>query len=227
MADLSERHTAWLHVDGAFGLFARLTPITRALTEGVERADSVISDGHKWLNVPYDCGFAFVREMERLPRALNVGAPYLPSPDDLHPNFAFVSPENSRRARALPVWATLRAYGRVGYREMVERHVRLARHLAERMDSSPELERLADVPLNIVCFGAHPPGASEEQLNELNTRLGDALRADGRVFVGTTIYAGKTALRPAIVNWQTNAHDIDLLVDVVRELTETEVVLGR
>ncbi len=227
MADLCERHTAWLHVDGAFGLFARLTPITRALTEGVERADSVISDGHKWLNVPYDCGFAFVREMERLPRALNVGAPYLPSPDDPHPNFAFVSPENSRRARALPVWATLRAYGRVGYREMVERHVRLARHLAERVDSSPELERLADVPLNIVCFRAHPPGASEEQLNELNTSLGDALRADGRVFVGTTIYAGKTALRPAIVNWQTNAHDIDLLVDVVRELTETEVALGR
>jgi glutamate/tyrosine decarboxylase-like PLP-dependent enzyme len=70
VADLCERHGAWLHVDGAFGLFARLTPSTRALTEGVERADSVIADGHKWLNVPYDCGFAFVREMERLPRAL-------------------------------------------------------------------------------------------------------------------------------------------------------------
>jgi glutamate/tyrosine decarboxylase-like PLP-dependent enzyme len=152
VADLCERHTAWLHVDGAFGLFARLTPSTRALTEGVERADSVIADGHKWLNVPYDCGFAFVREMERLPRALNVGAPYLPSPDDPHPNFAFVAPENSRRARALAVWATLRAYGRAGYREMVERHVRLARHLADRVDASPELERLADVPLNIVCF---------------------------------------------------------------------------
>jgi len=219
IADLCERHTAWLHVDGAFGLFARLTPGTRALTEGLERADSVISDGHKWLNVPYDCGFAFVRQMERLPRALNVGAPYLPSPDDPHPNFGFVSPENSRRARALAVWATLRAYGRSGYREMIERHLKLAQHLADRVDTSPELERLADARLNIVCFRAHTPQLSEEQLNEFNTRLGDALRADGRVFVGTTTYAGRTALRPAIVNWQTSTRDIDLLVDVTRELT--------
>jgi glutamate/tyrosine decarboxylase-like PLP-dependent enzyme len=225
VADLCERHTAWLHVDGAFGLFARLTPGTRALTEGVERADSVIADGHKWLNVPYDCGFAFVREMQRLPRALNVGAPYLPSPDDPHPNFAFVAPENSRRARALAVWATLRAYGRAGYREMVERHVTLARHLGDRVDASPDLERLADVPLNIVCLRAHPPGVSEAQLNELNARLGDALRADGRVFVGTTTYAGKTALRPAIVNWQTDTRDVDLLVDVTRELTQTQLAL--
>jgi glutamate/tyrosine decarboxylase-like PLP-dependent enzyme len=223
VADLCERHAAWLHIDGAFGLFARLTPSTRALTEGVERADSVISDGHKWLNVPYDCGFAFVREMERLPRALNVGAPYLPSPDDPHPNFGFVSPENSRRARALAVWATLRAYGRAGYREMVERHTRLAQHLAERVDASPDLERLADVPLNIVCFRARPPGVSEERLNELNSRVGDAIRADGRVFLGTTTYAGKTALRPAIVNWRTDVPDVELIVDVARELIEAEL----
>ena len=223
MAELCERHTAWLHVDGAFGLFARLAPDTRALTAGVERADSVISDGHKWLNVPYDCGFAFVREMERLPRALNVGAPYLPAPDDPHPNFGFLSPENSRRARALAVWATLRAYGRTGYRAMVERHVALARHLADRVDSAPELERLADVPLNIVCFRAHPPGLSGEQLDELNNRLAAALRADGRVFVGSTTYAGKAALRPAIVNWLTHTEDVDLLVDVTRELTAAEL----
>ena len=189
-----------------------------ALTDGVERADSVGSDGHKWLNVPYDCGFAFVREMERLPRALNVGAPYLPVPDDPHPNFGFLSPENSRRARALAVWATLRAYGRAGYREMVERHVSLARHLADRVDSAPELERMADVPLNIVCFRGHPQGLREEELNGLNERLGAALRADGRVFVGTTTYAGKVALRPAIVNWLTQTADVDLLVDVTREL---------
>ena len=226
VADLCKEYSAWLHVDGAFGLFARITPGTRALTEGVERADSVISDGHKWLNVPYDCGFAFVREMERLPRALNVGAPYLPSLDDPHPNFGFISPENSRRARALAVWATLRAYGRAGYREMVERHLRLARHLADRIDASHELERLADVPLNIVCFRAHPPGFSEERLNELNARLGDALRADGRVFVGTTTYAGKTALRPAIVNWRTNVPDVELIVDVTRELTRADLTVA-
>jgi glutamate/tyrosine decarboxylase-like PLP-dependent enzyme len=164
-----------------------------------------------------------VREVERLPRALNVGAPYLPSAADPHPNFGFLSPENSRRARALTVWATLRAYGRAGYREMVERHLALAQHLADRVDSAPELERLADVPLNIVCFRARPPNVHEKQLDELNHRLGAALLADGRVFVGTTTYAGKTALRPAIVNWQTQAADIDLLVDVTRQLIQTEL----
>jgi glutamate/tyrosine decarboxylase-like PLP-dependent enzyme len=218
MAELAERHHAWLHVDGAFGLFARLTPATRALTDGVERAQSVIADGHKWLNVPYDCGFAFVRDVDRLSRALNVGAAYLPSADDPHPNFGFLAPENSRRARALAVWATLRAYGRTGYREMVERHTALARHLAERVDAAPELERLADVPLNVVCFRARPPGLGEERLDAFNQRLGQALLADGRVYAGTTTYAGKVALRPAIVNWQTEQRDVDLLLDVVREL---------
>jgi glutamate/tyrosine decarboxylase-like PLP-dependent enzyme len=223
MAELCERYDAWLHVDGAFGLFARLTGATRPLTEGVERADSIICDGHKWLNVPYDCGFAFVRELERLPRALNVGAPYLPATDDPHPNFGFLSPENSRRARGLAVWATLRAYGRTGYRQMVDRHLALAQHLAARVDSAPELERLADVPLNIVCFRARPAGLSEPELNEFNERLGSAIRADGRVFVGTTSYAGKTALRPAIVNWQTQTEDIDLLVSVACQLVESEI----
>ena len=224
LAELADRHGAWLHVDGAFGLFARLAPATRQLTEGIERADSVISDGHKWLNVPYDCGFAFVREVERLPRALNVGAPYLPSSKDPHPNFGFISPENSRRARALAVWATLRAYGRRGYRQMVERHVALAGRLAERVDAAPELERLAEVPLNIVCFRARPPGAPEGELNALNQRLGDSLRADGRVYAGTTTYAGKVALRPAVVNWRTTAEDIDLLVEVVLGLVATATV---
>jgi glutamate/tyrosine decarboxylase-like PLP-dependent enzyme len=226
LADLAERHQAWLHVDGAFGLFARLAPATRHLTDGIERAHSVTCDGHKWLNVPYDCGVAFVREAQRLPRALNVGASYLPSAEDPHPNFGFMSPENSRRARALTVWATLRAYGRSGYRQMIERHLGLASRLAEQVDSAPELERLADVPLNIVCFRARPTGVGEERLNELNQRLGDRIRADGRVYVGTTTYAGKVALRPAIVNWQTTEHDIDQLLDVVRGLLASEMILG-
>ena len=220
MVDLAERHAAWLHVDGAFGLFARLAPEARHLTEGVERANSVTVDGHKWLNVPYDCGFAFVRDPARLARALNVGAPYLPSPDDPRPNPGFLTPENSRRARSLAVWATLRAYGRSGYREMVERHLELARRLAERVDRTPEFERLAPVPLNIVCFRARPPGVAEDGLDELNRSLGEALLRDGRVFAGTTSYDGNVALRPAIVNWQTTERDVDLLDDVLLELME-------
>jgi glutamate/tyrosine decarboxylase-like PLP-dependent enzyme len=218
MADLAAEHGAWLHVDGAFGLFGRLAAESRHLTEGVQRADSVIADGHKWLNVPYDCGFAFVREPERLPRAFNVGAPYLPSPDDPRPNPGFLTPENSRRARALAIWATLRAYGRAGHREMVERHLALARRLAERVDEAAQLERLADVQLNIVCFRARPQGVAEADLDELNRGLGEDLLRDGRVFAGTTTYENRVAFRPAIVNWRTREGDVDALVDVILEL---------
>ena len=220
MADLATEHGAWLHVDGAFGLFARLAPGAGHLAAGVERADSVIADGHKWLNVPYDCGFAFVRDAGRLSRTFNVGAPYLPSPDDPRPNPGFLTPENSRRARAFAVWATLRAYGRTGYREMVERHIRLATHLAERIDTEPQLERLAEAQLNIVCFRARPAGIPEDDLDAVNRELGEALLRDGRVFAGTTTYEGRVAFRPAIVNWRTREEDVDLLVDVLLELLE-------
>src|SRR3954447_3307465 len=218
IAELLRNRRAWLHVDGAFGLFARLTPETAALTAGIERADSIAADAHKWLNVPYDCGFAFVRDPAYLAKAFAVGAPYLPSTDDPHPNFGMLTPENSRRARSIAVWATLSAYGKSGYRAMVERHLALARRLGERVDAEPELQRLADVKLNIVCFRAHPDGVAEDELDALNTRLGSDLLADGRVFCGTTVYDGRVAFRPAIVNWQTTEADVDLLVEVLLEL---------
>ena len=216
LADLAERYRAWLHIDGAFGLFARLTPRVAGLAAGIERAHSVIADGHKWLNVPYDCGFAFVRDAPELERTFGMAAAYLPSDDK--PNFGYRGPEASRRVRALAVWATLRAYGRSGYREMVERHLDLAQRLAARVDEAPDLELLVPAQLNIVCFRFHPPGADESELNDLNARLGEAVLDDGRVYAGTTVYGGRTALRPAIVNWRTREGDVDLLVDVVREL---------
>jgi glutamate/tyrosine decarboxylase-like PLP-dependent enzyme len=132
--------------------------------------------------------------------------------------FGFLGPESSRRARSLAVWATLHAYGRSGYRELVERNLDLAQHLARRVDEAPDLERLADVPLNIVCFRYRPSGVGEDELDELNTRLGHAVLADGRVYVGTTRYGGRVAFRPAIVNWRTRVEDVDLLVEVIREL---------
>ncbi len=218
VAEVAKSRNAWLHVDGAFGLFARLAPESRALTQGVERADSVAADAHKWLNVPYDCGFAFVREPHRLAEAFTVGAPYLPAGDDPNPNFGMLTPENSRRARGIAVWATLAAYGRAGYRAMVERHLAIARALGERVDREPALERLADVKLNIVCFRVHPAGVGEEGLEDLNRELGAALLEDGRVYCGTTSYDGHVAFRPAIVNWQTTQADAELLVDVILEL---------
>jgi len=219
LADLAEEFGAWLHVDGAFGLFAALSPQTAALVAGIERADSIAADAHKWLNVPYESGFALVRKPERLGPAFGMpGAAYLPGPDDPRGGYGLLGPESSRRARALPIWATLAAYGRTGYRDLVERHCALAAHLAAVVDDTPDLERLADVPLNVVCFRYRPPGVPEADLDDVNRRLGEALLDDGRVYAGTTVYAGRVALRPAISNWRTTAADLDLFVDVVREL---------
>jgi glutamate/tyrosine decarboxylase-like PLP-dependent enzyme len=218
MAELADRHGAWLHVDGAFGLFARLSPRTEALTAGTERASSVSSDGHKWLNVPHDCGFAFVREDRWRRDSFAESADYLPPLDDPRPTLAYMTPEGSRRARGMAVWATLRAYGAEGYRAIVERNLDLARHLTRRVDADKSFERLAEVPLNIVCFRWRPPGVPEEQLDGLNARLGEALLADGRVHAGTTLFEGKVAFRPAFVNWQTREEDVDLLIDVLTQL---------
>ena len=219
MADLAEKHGCWLHVDGAFGLFAALSPRTAHLVDGVARADSVAADGHKWLNVPYESGFAFVRDPRALTDAFgSFGVPYLASVDDTQIDYNQLGPESSRRARALPIWATLRAYGRAGHREMVERHLDVTAHLGRLVDDAPDLELLAPVQLCIACFRYRPPGVPEERLDELNSRLGRELLADGRVYAGTTVYRNHVALRPAIVNWRTTQRDIDLLVDVVREL---------
>ncbi|GID28224.1 pyridoxal phosphate-dependent decarboxylase family protein [Paractinoplanes brasiliensis] len=217
LAGLAQEFGCWLHVDGAFGLFAALSPRTSGLVAGVDRADSIAADGHKWLNVPYESGFALIREPARLHEAFGMpGAAYLPGAGDPAAGYALSGPESSRRARSLPIWATLAAYGKEGHRAMVEKHLDLAQHLAALVDAAPELERLAPVPLCIVCFRAAPPGVTD--LDDFNRRLGAALLEDGRVYAGTTLYDGHVALRPAIVNWRTTREDIDFFVDVVREL---------
>ena len=217
MEELAHEHGSWLHVDGAFGLFARISPRTAALAAGVDRADSVISDGHKWLNVPYDCGFAFVRDPTLLTAVFSAAASYLPDEEV----FAFRGPELSRRARSLAIWATLAAYGRNGYRALVERSLDVAAHVAREVEAAEDFELLAPVPLNIVCFRYRPSGVPAEALDELNLAIGHAVLTDGRVYVGTTRWAGKVAFRPAFVNWQTTTADADLMLETVRELGQT------
>lgn len=218
MAEVAHRHHAWLHVDGAFGLYARVSPQLAHLARGVELADSVISDGHKWLNVPYDCGFAFVREERLLHSMFGIGAPYFPEAVAGHPDYLMLGPEMSRRARSLTVWATLAAYGRDGYREMVERHVGLARRLADQVKAADDFELIEEPVLNVVCFRYRPQGVAESELDQLNRRLGQAVLDDGRVYFGTTVYAGKVAFRPAISNWRTGADDVDLILPIARGL---------
>jgi glutamate/tyrosine decarboxylase-like PLP-dependent enzyme len=216
MGRLARAHNAWLHVDGAFGLFARISPRTAPLVEGVERADSVISDGHKWLNVPHDCGFVFVRDPMLLTKVFSASASYLA--DEV---YAFRGPDLSRRARSLAVWATLAAYGRNGHRAIVERCLDNAAHVARCVDEADDLELLAPAPLNVVCFRYRRAGVAEAQLDELNLRIGRAVLRDGRVYVGTTRWAGAVAFRPAFVNWQTTTADANLMLETIRELGQT------
>ena len=132
--------------------------------------------------------------------------------------YSFRAPKLSRRARALAVWATLAAYGRNGYRAIVERCVDNAAHIARVVDEADDFNLLVLAPLNIVCFRHRPPGTPEALLDELNLQIGRAILRDGRVYVGTTRWAGTVAFRPAFVNWQTTAGDADLMLDVIREL---------
>jgi glutamate/tyrosine decarboxylase-like PLP-dependent enzyme len=124
----------------------------------------------------------------------------------------------SRRARSLAVWATLKAYGRSGYRELVERNVGHAQRLAELVEAADDFELMAPAPLNVVCFRYQPPDVDEAELDDLNLRLGETLLADGRVYVGTTRWAGKVAFRPAFTNWRTRDADVDFLFSVLGEV---------
>jgi glutamate/tyrosine decarboxylase-like PLP-dependent enzyme len=218
IAEVAHAHGAWLHVDGAFGLFAKVSPRTAQLADGVELADSVISDGHKWLNVPYDSGFAFVRDPRYLLAAFVADATYLPDVDEERPSFGYMAPELSRRARSLAVWATLRAYGREGYRAIVERCLDNAAHFAGLVEDADDMELLAPAPLNIVFFRYRPPDAAEEELDELNLAIEERVLTDGRVYVGTTRWAGALGFRPAFVNWRTTTADVELLLETIRDL---------
>lgn len=221
VADMIQRareHNCWVHVDGAFGLFAALSPRTRHLVEGFEGADSMTVDGHKWLNVPYDSGYAFVRDHGLMARAFRYSADYLPGEDDPRPTLGAIGPESSRRGRSFAVWATLKAYGRDGHRRIVEHCLDIAQHFAGVVDAHPLLERMAGVPLNIVAFRFNPGGLDEPALDRLNHRLGEAVIEDGQFLVGTSKLDGRTIFRPAFSNWRTRYEDVEALATCVAEI---------
>lgn len=218
MIKLARKFNCWVHVDGAFGLFARISPRVAHFAEGVELADSVTVDGHKWLNVPFDSGYAFVRDHGLMTRAFRYSADYLPAQDNPRPTLGAIGPESSRRARSFAVWATLKAYGREGHRRIVEHCLDIAQHFAQQVRQHEQLELMADVGLNIVAFRFNPGGLTEKELDELNQQLGVVVIADGRFMAGTSKIGPRTIFRPAFSNWRTREQDVEEFADVVVEL---------
>jgi glutamate/tyrosine decarboxylase-like PLP-dependent enzyme len=189
---------AWVHVDGAFGLWAGASARHRYLVDGVAAADSWATDAHKWLNVPYDCGLAFVRDPEPLRAAMGVTAAYLP--DSMMHESAVHTPELSRRARSVEVWAVLRALGRSGLADLVERDCRHATRFAEGLRAAG-FEILNDVVLNqvLVSFGDE----------ETTRRVVAAVKEDGTCWAGVTVWQGRTAMRISVTGWSTTDNDVE------------------
>ena len=199
---------AWVHVDGAFGLWARATPNHRHLTEGVEAADSWVTDGHKWLQVPYDCGFAIVKDRAIHQRAMTQWSSYLPTiaQGDRVPS-AFV-PELSRRARGVLVYALLKTLGRRGVIELVQRHCALTKQFAKLLEAEPGVKVFNEVVINqvIVNFGTGDQAACRAATEAVITQV----QKDGICFAAGAEWHGNWVMRLSITSGATTAHDIEM-----------------
>jgi len=202
---------AWVHVDGAFGLWAKAAPSLAKLAAGFEQADSWATDAHKWLNVPYDCGIAMVRDAAALRAAMAVSAAYLPAGDAQSP--ADYTPELSRRARGVEVWAALYSLGRSGLAEMIERCCRHARRFAEGLRQAG-YEILNEVVLNqvLVSFGDA----------ETTRKIIAAIQADGTCWCGGTVWQGRTAMRISVSCWATTDADVERSLDAILRIAARE-----
>ncbi len=218
LADFCHREGLWFHVDGAYGAMAALSPRLRPLFRGLERADSVAADPHKWLYVPYEAGATLVREPGRLADAFRKPAEYLvqdaESPFPGPVAFNERGPELSRGFKALKVWMGFKRHGRQGFAAAIEHDVDLARFLADEVDRRPDFERLAEPVLSIANFRYRPVASlPEEALAALNRKIVNRLVGSGSFFLAPTLLRGKTSLRVAIVNFRTSESDLVALLD--------------
>ena len=212
IADAAQAAGAWLHVDGAFGLWAGASPALRHLTRGVDRADSWATDAHKWLNVPYDSGLVFCAHPEAHRAAMTVQASYLvqagPGAERDQVDW---TPEFSRRARGFAVYAALRALGRSGVAELVERCCAHARRFADRLGTEDGVEVLNDVVLNQVLVRF----ADDD---EVTRAVIDAVQKDGTCWLGGTTWQDRAAMRISVSNWRTTEDDVDRSADAILRL---------
>jgi aromatic-L-amino-acid/L-tryptophan decarboxylase len=219
IADLCERENVWMHVDAAYGGFAVLTDVGRRALGGIERADSVTLDPHKWLFVPFECGCLLVRDPGRLKAAFQIFPEYLADAHTGHEtvNFADYGEQLTRYSRAIKVWMSVRYFGTDAIRDAIERGMMLARRLEERVRATPGLEIVSPARFGVVCFRARPGHIDGAGLDALNERVLARVVGDGRYFISSTRLRGAFALRACILGFRTAEEDIDGLVSAVAE----------
>jgi len=218
---IAHASAAWVHVDGAFGLWAGASPRLRHLVKGIDAADSWATDGHKWLNVPFDSGFAFVADPEAHRASLSIRAAYLTHATDARDQVDW-NPEWSRRARGFPAYAALRQLGRDGVAEMIERCCRHAHSLTMRIGGLPGAEVLWEPTINqgLVRFLDEQPEAAEEAHDRRTDEVIAAILRTGEAFFGGTTWRGKRAMRISVTNWRTTDADVDRVVKAVAGVLE-------
>lgn len=218
LADICEDENLWFHIDGAFGALAGLSPKFRSVLKGMERADSLAFDLHKWMSMPYEAGCVLVRHQEEHHRTFSTTGSYLlPLSRGIAGGiwFSEYGIQLSRGFRALKVWMSIKEKGIHKYRRIIEQNIAQAAYLASLVNAAPELELLAPVPLNIVCFRFVKGNLGEEQLNELNKEILLRLQESGIAVATSTIINGKFAIRCSITNHRSRREDFDLLVETV------------
>jgi len=201
---------AWVHIDGAFGLWARVAPSRAHLADGIEHADSWATDGHKWLNVPYDSGIAFVRDGDALRKSMAISAEYLPT-ETAHRNPSDYTPELSRRGRGTDIWAAMRSLGRSGIEELIERNCAQARRFAERL-SAAGFTIHNEVVLNQVLVSFGDP--------ERTRRVIAAIQDDGTMWAGETVWQSKTAMRISVSCWATTDADVERSIEAITRIAK-------
>lgn len=212
IAKLKDKYDFWWHIDAAFGGFAACSDQYKHLLNGWENADSITVDCHKWLNVPYESAVFFIKEEHKLLQVesfQNSNAPYLGNPNE-ELNFMNLLPENSRRLKALPTWFSLKAYGKEGYKEIVENNIRMAHQLGEFIASNLYLKLLAPVRLNTVCFSLANENDTQSFLYLLNNTR--------QVYMTPTVYKGEKGIRAAFVNWRTSDKDVEMVMNLMQNI---------